>query len=53
MVHQAPDQLNATFPMRRHYDNFIGGKLVAPIRGRYFVNPTPMAGGKLYEIARL
>ena len=53
MVHQTLDQLNATLPMRGHYDNFIGGKLAAPIRGRYFVNPTPMTGGKLCEIARL
>lgn len=52
MLHQILDQPNATVPKRGHYDNFIGGKLVAPVRGRYFINSTPMTGGMLCEIAR-
>ena len=52
MLHQALDQLNATFPLRGRYDNFIGGKWVAPVRGQYFDNITPISGEKLCEIAR-
>jgi len=52
MLHQTLDQLNDTFAMRARYDNFIGGKWVAPVRGQYFDNMTPISGEKLCEIAR-
>ncbi len=34
------------------YDNFIGGKWVPPISGRYFDNRSPIDGSKLCEVAR-
>jgi aldehyde dehydrogenase len=46
------EQLNATFPLRSRYDNFIGGKWIAPVRGQYFDNITPVTGTKLCEVAR-
>ena len=52
MLHQTLDQINASMALRARYDNFIGGKWVAPVRGQYFVNSTPITGGKLCEIAR-
>ena len=52
MLHQTLDQLNATFPIKARYDNFIGGRWVAPVRGQYFDNLTPVTGQKLCEIAR-
>ena len=52
MLHQTLDQINASMALRARYDNFIGGKWVAPVRGQYFTNSTPITGGKLCEIAR-
>ena len=34
------------------YDNFIGGKWVKPLDGKYFDNPTPVTGGVLCKIAQ-
>ncbi|MEK0085394.1 aldehyde dehydrogenase [Benzoatithermus flavus] len=52
MLHQTLAQINATFPLRSRYDNFIGGQWVAPVRGQYFDNITPVTGQKLCEVAR-
>ena len=39
-------------PFASRYDNFIGGKWVAPRGGRYFDNVTPITGGVVGQIAR-
>jgi aldehyde dehydrogenase len=39
-------------PIRARYDNWIAGEYVAPARGQYFVNPTPITGQPLCEVAR-
>ena len=39
-------------PFKDRYDNFIGGKFVAPKNGRYFTNTTPVTGASINEIAR-
>ncbi len=52
MLLQTLDKINASFPLRGRYDNFIGGKWIAPVRGQYFDNTTPITGGKIAEIAR-
>ena len=39
-------------PFRRRYDNFIGGKYVPPVEGRYFANTSPVIGQPFTEIAR-
>jgi aldehyde dehydrogenase len=39
-------------PIRARYDNWIGGEYVAPARGQYFTNPTPITGQPLCEVAR-
>ncbi len=39
-------------PFKTRYDNFIGGKFVPPVNGRYFQNITPITGGPINEIAR-
>jgi aldehyde dehydrogenase len=39
-------------PIRARYDNWIGGEYVAPARGQYFVNPSPVTGEPLCEVAR-
>ena len=38
--------------LRARYDNFIGGKWQAPVKGRYFSDPSPVDGTKLCDIAR-
>jgi aldehyde dehydrogenase len=42
----------ASAPFKTRYDNFIGGKFVAPNAGRYFENTSPVTGQVLCEIAR-
>ena len=39
-------------PFKERYDNFIGGKFVPPVGGRYFDNTSPITGRKVCEIAR-
>ena len=39
-------------PIRGRYDNWIGGKYVAPLKGQYFSNPTPITGKPLCDVAR-
>jgi aldehyde dehydrogenase len=38
--------------IRPQYDNFIGGKWVPPVGGRYFDNISPIDGGVICKIAR-
>ncbi|RUX86250.1 aldehyde dehydrogenase family protein, partial [Mesorhizobium sp. M2A.F.Ca.ET.040.01.1.1] len=42
----------AKVPFAKRYDNFIGGRWVAPHAGRYFDNISPVTGRPLCEIAR-
>jgi len=46
------DKLNAKQVIKPRYENFIGGKWVAPVRGQYFQNITPITGQNVCEIAR-
>ena len=39
-------------PFKSRYDNFIGGKFVAPVNGKYFDNITPITGAKVCEVAQ-
>ncbi|SPF75479.1 Long-chain-aldehyde dehydrogenase [Aliiroseovarius pelagivivens] len=39
-------------PFKTRYDNFIGGKFVAPVNGKYFDNVTPITGVAVCEVAR-
>ncbi len=52
MFQQALDQVSKQVLIRERYDNFIGGKWVAPVEGRYFDNPSPVTGKKLCEVPR-
>jgi aldehyde dehydrogenase len=46
------DQPLLKHPFAARYDNFIGGKWVAPKAGRYFDNISPITGKNVGEIAR-
>ncbi|MBI1891747.1 MAG: aldehyde dehydrogenase family protein [Burkholderiales bacterium] len=39
-------------PFKQRYENFIGGKYVAPVKGNYFENITPITGQAFCEVAR-
>ena len=41
-----------SIPIRARYDNWIGGEYAPPAGGQYFVNPTPITGQPLCEVAR-
>ncbi|MBV8443242.1 MAG: aldehyde dehydrogenase family protein, partial [Hyphomicrobiales bacterium] len=52
MFQQALDTISKQVLIRPSYGNFIGGKFVAPVEGRYFDNPSPVTGTKLCQVAR-
>ena len=52
MFQKAIDAIAAKGLIRESYDNFIGGKFVAPVEGRYFDNPSPVTGTTLCKVAR-
>ena len=52
MQHVAMDKLKGTQVIKPRYDNYIGGKWVAHVRGQYFKNITPITGQEICEIAR-
>jgi aldehyde dehydrogenase len=39
-------------PFKQRYDNFIGGRFVAPVKGEYFENVSPVIGKTFCEVAR-
>jgi aldehyde dehydrogenase len=47
-----PVKLNESTAFRARYENFIGGRWVAPVNGVYFDNITPVTGGILCEVPR-
>ena len=45
-------KLGVTNPFKPRYDNYIGGKFIAPVNGAYFANITPITGQPFCEVAR-
>jgi len=52
MIYAAPGQTNAKLNYKAKYDNFIGGKWVAPVNGQYFDVVTPISGRNYTKVAR-
>ena len=52
MFQQALDSVRKQTSFRTRYENFIGGEWVAPVKGQYFTNTTPINGEVLCEVAR-
>jgi acyl-CoA reductase-like NAD-dependent aldehyde dehydrogenase len=52
MYQQALDKVSKQVLIRDRYDNFIGGKWVAPVEGKYFDNPSPITGKRLCQVPR-
>jgi aldehyde dehydrogenase len=45
-------KLERQIPLHARYENFIGGKWVAPVKGGYFENISPTTGQVICQIAR-
>jgi aldehyde dehydrogenase len=52
MLYSAPGTAGAKVHFKPKYDNFIGGKWVAPVKGQYFENVTPVTGRVFCQVAR-
>src|ERR1700685_2387658 len=52
MYQQALEKVSKQVLIRDRYDNFIGGKWVAPTEGKYFENPSPITGKRLCSVPR-
>ncbi len=52
MLYAMPGTAGAKVQFKSRYDNFIGGKWVAPVRGQYFQNITPITGRPICQVAR-
>jgi aldehyde dehydrogenase len=52
MLEQAMSQFTGSALIRDKFENFIGGKWVAPVRGAYFDNISPVTGQVVCQIAR-
>lgn len=52
MIEKTLEELRQQVRLRPRYDNFIGGAWVAPTKGEYFTNITPVTGKSLCEVAR-
>ncbi|MEU0688862.1 acetaldehyde dehydrogenase ExaC [Streptomyces uncialis] len=48
----APGSEGSVVTYLSRYDHFIGGEYVAPARGQYFENPSPVNGQVFTEVAR-
>ena len=48
----SPTGLLQAHPFAKRYENFIGGKWVAPVGGRYFENTSSINGRVICEVAR-
>lgn len=52
MQYANPNTEGAVISFKPQYDNFIGGKWTAPVKGQYFSNATPVTGQSFCQIAR-
>ncbi|MEJ2867246.1 aldehyde dehydrogenase family protein [Actinomycetospora sp. OC33-EN08] len=51
-TYAAPGTDGSVVSFKPRYDHYIGGEYVAPAKGQYFENPTPVTGHTFTEVAR-
>src|SRR4051794_30192448 len=51
-VYANPGTDGSVASYKSRYENWIGGEWVAPVKGRYFENPSPVNGKTFCEVAR-
>ena len=47
-----PGKFGTAVQFKKRYGNYINGEWVAPAKGQYFDNITPVTGGAFCEIPR-
>ena len=52
MTFPTPGTPESPVQFKDRYDNFIGGKWIPPVQGRYFENISPVSGHPFCEVAR-
>jgi aldehyde dehydrogenase len=52
MIFANPGESGAVVDFNSRYENFIGGEWVAPVKGEYFHNITPITGEPFCEVPR-
>ena len=52
MIYAHPGQPDSVIALKPRYENFIGGQWVAPVKGEYFKNISPVTGEAFCEIPR-
>ncbi|NGP06272.1 aldehyde dehydrogenase family protein [Rhodococcus sp. 14C212] len=48
----SPGTAGSVVTFKARYDHYIGGEYIAPVKGGYFENETPVTGEKFTEVAR-
>ena len=51
-VYAPPGTPGSVVTLKPRYDNFIGGKWVAPVKGQYMPNLSPVTGKQFCEVAK-
>jgi aldehyde dehydrogenase len=52
MIYSNPGSKGSAVTFKEKYENFIGGEWVAPVKGNYFNNTTPVTGEVICQIPR-
>ncbi|WP_421382949.1 aldehyde dehydrogenase [Bacillus salacetis] len=52
MIYAQPNKDGSKVNFKKRYDNYIGGEWVAPVKGEYFENVSPVNGESFCEVAR-
>ncbi|MGD6969409.1 aldehyde dehydrogenase [Rossellomorea vietnamensis] len=52
MIYAQPNKEGSKVEFKSRYDNYIGGEWVAPVKGEYFENVSPVNGQSFCEVAR-
>jgi aldehyde dehydrogenase len=52
MIYAPPNQDGSKVQFKSRYANYIGGEWIAPVKGKYFENPSPVTGKTFCEIPR-
>lgn len=52
MIYAQPGQSGSKLTFKKRYENFIGGQWIAPVKGEYFDNPSPVNNRVFCEVAR-
>jgi aldehyde dehydrogenase len=52
MIYVQPNKVGSKVNFKKRYDNYIGGEWVAPVKGEYFENVSPVDGKVFCEVAR-